>query len=157
MNAHSGVLPLGVWLSVTLQLIYVLKFFRWEMGYMCSMDIQVDRAGYYLCWGCLVWVPSAYTSHAFYLAANATDVGPWTGAAIAVGGWTMIWMNYDCDWQRFLFRQTGGECTILGRKPEYITARYTTEGGEEKTSLLLLSGWWGVSKVRQGAPLTTLI
>lgn len=24
------------------------------MGYMNSMDIQHDRAGFYLCWGCLV-------------------------------------------------------------------------------------------------------
>lgn len=42
--------------SVILQLVYITKFFHWEMGYMNSMDIQHDRAGYYLCWGCLVSV-----------------------------------------------------------------------------------------------------
>ena len=26
-----------------------------------------DRAGYYICWGCLVWVPSVYTSPALFL------------------------------------------------------------------------------------------
>lgn len=42
--------------SVILQLTYITKFFHWEMGYMNSMDIQHDRAGFYLCWGCLVSV-----------------------------------------------------------------------------------------------------
>ncbi len=27
---------------------------RWETGYWGSMDIMHDRAGYYICWGCLV-------------------------------------------------------------------------------------------------------
>jgi hypothetical protein len=31
------------------------------------MDIMHDRAGYYICWGCLVWVPSVYTSPALFL------------------------------------------------------------------------------------------
>ena len=36
------------------QEVYVLKFFHWEMGYVNTMDIQHDRAGFYICWGCLV-------------------------------------------------------------------------------------------------------
>lgn len=44
----------SVQVSVILQLTYITKFFHWEMGYMNSMDIQHDRAGFYLCWGCLV-------------------------------------------------------------------------------------------------------
>ncbi len=34
--------------SVGLQLIYVAKFFHWEMGYMKTLDIMHDRAGFYL-------------------------------------------------------------------------------------------------------------
>lgn len=34
--------------SVTLQLIYIAKFFHWEMGYMKTLDIMHDRAGFYL-------------------------------------------------------------------------------------------------------------
>jgi len=37
--------------SVLLQLIYIGKFFVWEGGYLRSMDIMHDRAGYYICWG----------------------------------------------------------------------------------------------------------
>ena len=32
--------------SVGLQLIYITKFFMWEMGYMRSLDIMHDRAGW---------------------------------------------------------------------------------------------------------------
>ena len=31
---------------------------RWETGYWGSMDIMHDRAGYYICWGCLVRSPA---------------------------------------------------------------------------------------------------
>ncbi len=34
--------------SVGLQLFYVTKFFHWEMGYMKTLDIMHDRAGFYL-------------------------------------------------------------------------------------------------------------
>jgi 7-dehydrocholesterol reductase len=44
--------------SVGLIQVYLFKFFLWETGYWASMDIAHDRAGFYLCWGCLVWVPS---------------------------------------------------------------------------------------------------
>ena len=36
--------------------LYLLKFFYWETGYFNTLDITLDRAGYYLCWGCLTWV-----------------------------------------------------------------------------------------------------
>jgi 7-dehydrocholesterol reductase len=61
--------------SVAIQLVYVGKFFWWEAGYMRSIDIMHDRAGYYLCWGCLVWVPSVYTSQAMYLVRNPISLG----------------------------------------------------------------------------------
>ena len=64
---HDGQLQPAMAVSVAVQLIYISKFFHWEAGYMCSMDIQHDRAGYYICWGCLNWVPAVYTSQAFYL------------------------------------------------------------------------------------------
>lgn len=72
--------------SAALQLVYVAKFFWWEAGYMRSIDIMHDRAGYYLCWGCLVWVPSVYTSQAMYLVRNPIALGPVVSAAIFLGG-----------------------------------------------------------------------
>eukprot|EP00558_Chaetoceros_sp_UNC1202_P005106 CAMPEP_0197257224 /NCGR_PEP_ID=MMETSP1429-20130617/78016_1 /TAXON_ID=49237 /ORGANISM="Chaetoceros sp., Strain UNC1202" /LENGTH=400 /DNA_ID=CAMNT_0042721007 /DNA_START=63 /DNA_END=1265 /DNA_ORIENTATION=+ len=146
MELNGGIIQLGMAVNVALQLVYISKFFYWEMGYMCSMDIQHDRAGYYICWGCLVWVPSVYTSHSFYLAANAPELNPVLALAIFLFGFCMIWLNYDSDNQRYIFRQTGGECLIWGSKPKKIVAEYTTASGEIKKSLLLVDGWWKVSR-----------
>ena len=146
MEVNGGVIQLGMAVNVMLQLVYISKFFYWEMGYMCSMDIQHDRAGYYICWGCLVWVPSVYTSHSFYLAEHAPVISTFTAAAIFTFGFLMIWINYDSDNQRYVFRQTHGECLIWGRKPRKIVAEYTTDEGETRKSLLLLDGWWKISR-----------
>lgn len=35
-------------IAVAIQLVYVTKFFHWEMGYMKTLDIMHDRAGFYL-------------------------------------------------------------------------------------------------------------
>ena len=47
---------LGPVVNALLINIYLLKFFHWETGYFNTLDITLDRAGYYLCWGCLTWV-----------------------------------------------------------------------------------------------------
>ena len=46
----------GIIVNCVLINIYLLKFFWWETGYFLTLDIIFDRAGYYLCWGCLTWV-----------------------------------------------------------------------------------------------------
>ncbi|KUF97459.1 H/ACA ribonucleoprotein complex subunit 2 [Phytophthora nicotianae] len=132
--------------SVALQLVYVAKFFWWEAGYMCSIDIMHDRAGYYLCWGCLVWVPSVYTSPAMYLVQNPITLGTPLALAIFITGVLMVVINYDADRQRQSFRAANGKTNVWGHPAEFIVARYETEKGEKKESLLLTSGWWGLSR-----------
>ncbi|KAI3858637.1 hypothetical protein MKW92_000426, partial [Papaver armeniacum] len=61
--------------NTVLMLVYVTKFFWWEAGYWSKMDIAHDRAGFYICWGCLVWVPSNYTSPGTYLVNHPVDLG----------------------------------------------------------------------------------
>ena len=43
MELNNGIIQNGMAVNVLLQLIYIAKFFHWEMGYMCSMDIQVSE------------------------------------------------------------------------------------------------------------------
>ena len=43
-----GTLSDSMVVAVTLQLLYITKFFQWEMGYMKSLDIMHDRAGFML-------------------------------------------------------------------------------------------------------------
>jgi 7-dehydrocholesterol reductase len=143
----DGFLSNAMFVSVALQLIYITKFFWWETGYLCSMDIQHDRAGYYICWGCLVWVPSVYTSPAYYLVNHgSSDITRPEAAAMLAAGIVCVLVNYWADRQRQHFRAVSGKCKIWGRDPQYITAEYTTEKGEKRKSLLLASGWWGVAR-----------
>eukprot|EP00252_Welwitschia_mirabilis_P004381 TRINITY_DN14732_c0_g1_i1.p1 TRINITY_DN14732_c0_g1~~TRINITY_DN14732_c0_g1_i1.p1 ORF type:complete len:468 (-),score=58.01 TRINITY_DN14732_c0_g1_i1:391-1794(-) len=132
--------------SSILMLVYITKFFWWESGYWHTMDIAHDRAGFYICWGCLVWVPSVYTSPALYLVNHPVNLGLQLFIGIVVLGILCIFINYDCDRQRQLFRKTDGNCTIWGKTPSKIVASYVTANGQKKSSLLLTSGWWGMSR-----------
>ena len=132
--------------SVALQLIYVGKFFLWETGYLRSLDIMHDRAGFMICWGCLVWLPCVYTSPALYLVHHPIHIG-WVGAAaIFLAGVTSITLNFFADWQRQKVRATQGMCQIWGKRPKIIEATYQTQDGMVKNNLLLASGWWGLSR-----------
>ena len=143
---NGGQMQLGMAVNVAIQMIYLTKFYYWEMGYMCSMDIQHDRAGYYLCWGCLVWVPAVYTSHTFYLVEHCPEWTPMGALALFMCGLFCVFCNYDSDNQRYVFRQSNGNCHIWGRVPKKIVAKYSTSDGSTKTSLLLVDGWWSVSR-----------
>lgn len=138
--------------NTILMLVYITKFFWWEAGYWSTMDIAHDRAGFYICWGCLVWVPSIYTSPGMYLVNHPVHLGTKLAIAILVAGILCIYINYDCDRQRQEFRRTNGKCTIWGKAPSKIVASYTTTKGETKTSLLLTSGWWGLARHFHYAP-----
>lgn len=132
--------------AVTLQLLYIAKFFFWETGYLSSLDIMHDRAGYYICWGCLVWVPGIYTSSTLYLVNHPNHLGVvWASLCLGLGA-LCIMINYFADRQRQRVRVTQGDCKIWGKNPLLIPASYVTEKGDKKNSLLLASGWWGISR-----------
>lgn len=137
------------------------------------MDIQHDRAGYYLCWGCMLWVPAVYASQSFYLVSHPVQLSHMVAVFNLVAGvfctwWVSIFLslsflfviiteygvnwcrgriNYDADRQRQNFRKVDGKCEIWGRSPVVIKAKYKTKDeSEDRTSLLLASGWWGISR-----------
>jgi 7-dehydrocholesterol reductase len=132
--------------AVLLQLVYIAKFFWWETGYLRSLDIMHDRAGFYICWGCLVWVPAVYTSSTLYLVNHPNHLGPVASVAITVLGVASIFANYAADAQRQRVRATQGRTTVWGKPPVIVVGHYTTERGEKKESLLLASGFWGISR-----------
>ena len=132
--------------AVALQWIYILKFFIWESGYLRSLDIMHDRAGYYICWGCLVWVPSIYTFSTLYLVNHPNQLGWPLAFLLFLVGSVCIAINYLADRQRQLVRATQGKCLVWGKAPLFTIANYTTESGQQKQNLLLTSGWWGVAR-----------
>ena len=136
--------------SVLLQLLYITKFFAWETGYFNSIDIMYDRAGYMICWGCLVWVPGFYTLSSIYLVNHPIHLGIMNSLCIFTVGAGSIMMNYYADAQRQIVRAMNGNCLVFGKPPVLIEAEYTTintHGGEtHHKSLLLCSGYWGISR-----------
>lgn len=132
--------------SVALQLAYILKFFHWEAGYFNSVDIIHDRFGFYIFWGCTAYLPSLYTLATFYLASNPVVISNTYAAALTCMGLGALWANYDADRQRQAFRACNGRDAIWGKKPTIIHATYTTGDGVQRNSILLASGWWGVSR-----------
>lgn len=132
--------------AVALQFIYISKFFIWETGYLGSLDIMHDRAGYYICWGCLVWVPGVYTSPTMYLVNHPNHLSSAVAITIFILGAISILINFFADRQRQVVRATHGQCRVWGKKPEYMIANYETEKGEHKQSVLLHSGWWGITR-----------
>ena len=135
----------SMWVSVALQMIYFTKFFWWESGYMRTIDIMLDRAGFYICWGCLVFIPGLYASVSLYLVNHPVRLGPILSLAILSAGITAIVVNYLADKQKQDVRRTNAQCLVWGRRPEVIHATYTV-AGERRTSLLLVSGYWGIAR-----------
>lgn len=128
-----------------LQMIYIFKFFYWEKGYTFSLDIMHDKAGYYICWGCIVWVPSFYALTGYYLVSNkGTNLSD--SITLLVTGLTGIVINYWADYQRKHFRETDGKCRIFGKRPKYLEAYYIDEHGHTKTNKLLVDGFWSISR-----------
>ena len=132
--------------SVLIMMVYIAKFFWWESGYLRSIDIMHDRAGFYICWGCLVWVPGIYTLPTMYLVNHPYHFSPLIAATILGLGILSVALNYLADAQRQKVRATNGACKVWGKSPELIHAEYIDKDGQKKQSLLLVSGWWGVSR-----------
>jgi len=142
----------GLFFTALSQFIYLVKFFKWEIGYMRSIDIIVDRAGFYETWGCLVWVPSVYTLHTRSIV-NAAPQHTWYSAGLiflvgTVGG---VLLNFWADSQRQWFREADGNITIWGQKAKAVRCKYVVRNSatgklEERESLLLASGFWGAAR-----------
>ena len=111
-----------------------------------QVDIIHDRFGFYIFWGCTAFLPSIYTLTSLYLTTHPRDL-PWSIAVlILLCGLASVYVNYDTDRQRQYFRATNGKCTIWGKAPRIIHAKYTTGDGESRNSILLASGWWGIAR-----------
>ena len=117
-----------------------------HLGYMRTMDIVVDRAGFYLCWGCLVWVSGIYTLPSYFLVTHPNQLGPvWTSVILAAG-LLAIYVNYDCDRQKIQVRSADGDCLVWGKPARVIRARYCLLNGNVSESILLSSGYWALSR-----------
>eukprot|EP00039_Didymoeca_costata_P019983 m.339615 g.339615 ORF g.339615 m.339615 type:complete len:483 (-) comp18886_c0_seq1:31-1479(-) len=148
---HDNTWDWGLVFSAISQYLYLVKFFWWEMGYMRSIDIIVDRAGFEIQWGCLVWVPAVYTLHSRFLVLHPSGFSFSFALGLFVISMAGVVLNYLADAERDYFRAMNGKCKVWGKEPKYIQAYYTvvdpkTGKKSERTSLLLASGFWGVAR-----------
>ena len=141
---QTGSFNFAIWVTVILQSIYIAKFFFWETGYFNTLDITLDRTGYYICWGCLVFIPAFYTFTTYYLINHPPQLSPFLAGFIFLLGILFIYLNYQVDAQKETFK-ANDQAPIWGKPPTYITARYEKDGQEKETKLLT-SGWWGISR-----------
>jgi 7-dehydrocholesterol reductase len=142
VRAHGGVTP-PLAASATLNALYVAKFFLcFEADYLRAADIAVDRFGFMLCWGPLVFMPLAHNLQTLHLVTHAGLPLSWAGAAAWVAlGTVAIAVNLSADTQRHAVRAAGGRCSVWGRPATFIRAPYSDASGRRHENLLLTCGW----------------
>ncbi|KAI6653515.1 7-dehydrocholesterol reductase [Oopsacas minuta] len=129
--------------TAIIQTQYLFKFYLWEKAYTKSMDIAWDRAGFYICWGCIAFVFVGFNTPTIYLAMYNVDISREFCAACILLGVLFTWLTYWADMQKEIVRETEGKCLVFGKKPEIILAKYKVGDREEKVNILLVSGFWG--------------
>ena len=133
---------LAIFVTVLLQSIYIGKFFYWETGYFNTLDITLDKAGYYICWGCLVFLPAFYTLTTYYLVNKDPKISMTFGLTVLALGLFFIYKNYEVDAQKELFKKDKDNAIINGEKAKFLPVEYMKDGKLVNSSLLL-SGHWG--------------
>ncbi|KAK8772909.1 hypothetical protein V5799_012558 [Amblyomma americanum] len=136
----------SVAVTAILQTVYIAKFFWWEDGYMQTIDIRDDRAGFYLCWGCVCFLSLFFPLTSLYMVKNSPEDDGIRATAILVLGVLMIGLEYWTDYQKQVVRATQGNCKIWGSPPKLIRATYHDATGNPKINLLLVSGFWSLSR-----------
>ncbi|CAN7939201.1 unnamed protein product, partial [Ixodes hexagonus] len=68
------------------------------------------------------------------------------GSTVLALGFAMTALNYWADRQKTVARASDGKCVIWGSPAKVIRAKYQDEHGNERTSLLLASGFWSISR-----------
>lgn len=141
-----GYVSNGMAMTAFLLVTYLLKFFWWETGYFTSIDVAHDRCGYYIVWGLLTWVPTAYCTFGYFSVEHPANWNLALTLVVTVVGLVALWVNWDADHQRQYVRENKGKVNVWGQPAKCIEARYTASDGSEHKSLLLYSGYWGLSR-----------
>lgn len=129
-----------------LHALYVVDFFYFEDWYLRTIDIAHDHFGFYLAWGDSVWLPFMYTLQAQYLYRNPVNLGNAYLLFIFLLGTGGYYIFRNVNNQKDLARKKNGELTIWGKPAKIVRAQYVTTDGQHHTSILLASGYWGLSR-----------
>jgi 7-dehydrocholesterol reductase len=125
---------------------YVLDFFHFEDWYLRTIDIAHDHFGFYLAWGDSVWLPWMYPLQSHFLLKNQIDLSTPYFCLVAAIGAVGYYIFRTVNNQKDLVRSTKGKCEIWGKPATFIKTSFTTTDGKIHESLLLTSGYWGISR-----------
>lgn len=129
-----------------LHAIYVIDFFYNEDWYLRTIDIAHDHFGFMLAWGDPVWLPWMYTLQGFFLVYHPIILTNVEVISIMGLGLLGYYIFRSVNHQKDYFRTNDGKCNIWGKPAEYVDAKFVTADGKQRSSKLLTSGWWGLSR-----------
>ena len=129
-----------------LHMVYVVDFFYNEDWYLRTIDIAHDHFGFYLAWGDTVWLPYMYTLQSHFLLRHPLDLSLPYFSLVATIGLIGYYIFRSVNNQKDLVRSTDGKCLIWGKPARVIRTEFVTTDGTKHRSLLLVSGYWGVSR-----------
>ena len=87
---------------------------------MRSIDIIVDRAGFYETWGCFTFVLASL--HTRMLVRSPSGLSTESAVAIFAVGLAGVLLNFWTDNQRQVFRELDGKGLVWGEKPRFVRA-----------------------------------
>jgi len=128
-----------------LHLTYILDFFYHEGWYLRTIDIAHDHFGFYLAWGDTIFLPMMYTLQSLYLLYHPVHLSPLALLSVLFLGWSGYGVFRAVNNQKDRVRATKGRCSVWGSPAQCIEVHYTTMDGP-RSSLLLCSGFWGLSR-----------
>jgi 7-dehydrocholesterol reductase len=146
---RDGVVTNGMIMVNFLQFLYVLDFFINEDWYLRTIDIAHDHFGFKLSWGDSVWLPVMYTLQVQYLVNRAhrtQQLETYYVLLVLIIGLLGYWIFRTANSQKDFARLKFGKCHIWGKPAQYILAKYKSSDGKSHESLLLTSGFWGISR-----------
>jgi protein-S-isoprenylcysteine O-methyltransferase Ste14 len=124
-------------LACFFQILYVADYFYFEDAILTTWDIKHENFGFVLAWGCLVWIPFAYSLQPLYLVLHPEPLPAWGAAGIFALNALGFYIFRSSNLQKHRFSSDPME-PIWGEKPEFIQS--------ERGTLLLTSGWWGIAR-----------
>ena len=131
---------------LALQTIYVVDFFWNEDWYTRTVDITHDHFSFMLAWGDTTFLPTFYTLQVQYLARYPTHLSTIQTVGILAVGLMGYAIFRSANHQKDYVRAKDGAVAIWGRPAQFIRCKYRTVDEVEHSSILLTSGWWGVSR-----------
>jgi protein-S-isoprenylcysteine O-methyltransferase Ste14 len=134
---RTGTVSPAMVVVVACQVLYVVDYFVHEEAILSTWDIRHENLGFMLLFGDVVWVPFTYSLQALWLLQAGPGLPGWALAGVVALNLAGYAIFRTANLQKHRFRKDP-ERPVWGRRPEALR---TAEG-----SLLLVSGWWGLSR-----------